>query len=847
MKIHVESVTHFGAPRELIFAAVQLNPPVLDEVSANKTFEWRAPDRAQREQDIENILNTLFSESFPKKPDIVVFSEYSVPKQVIDNGDLQILSDRQNAVIIAGSYFDIDKSSSSFRNNLCHIFIPKRPSPLVLCKATKSPKEEDSLLTSNDFPNIARLVWNLSEAASVSISVFLCRDYLMPFQVRSSKDESGQCLTERVSALDWDREGINIAVMNNLDPRLFEAAASFDVRETHGERKLVLLVNSANHHEKLATALLGASKEPDREADVAARLPSSMEGVLIVQTRLWDVAATRKTPDVKETYPISHWSAYSYSRTDSILRPIKKEQNLPQRRGIFHPAFLEAVQRDIVVEFIVAKSTQRVEQAFASGKIKHVTASHVRGIQDIMVRRYVERHMTKGSIPEKLTLPFCTLRDSEFDAAFDISPSSPALKLLIEPKNILKIRGAAVPRLSSAEWGAVHKNILEALDYGTRNREACEIAKGLPDGESIPKLFEPVFSLGYEQIIPIGKVFRNEIREEYVLVSSEDKLGNAATASLEIYINEHLIMDSKIRDIYRISKIEPYASRNPFQFLLRLKCSAFETDDILFAMQQWASNNEIRVGTRSYDLWRHIKRESIEGIVDTKMTESELALLLGVHAIESSASWNLDNQLREKTAEAWQRHMSDFARLGKLGADCQRHLSNFYCNVVLFNIDSPTLEKKRFLENAQQGWQQLFKYFENWSKSLLLDVLELSADSKNEAMGERLRAKLPRQTEAIPTKELLDPPKMFLRFYPELRGITGGNLFTTLRANAPRIQRARNLAAHGGNESAWVKFTRLNDSNWESQFDELEEHVFTLCKLLVEVWKEAIARKLSLE
>jgi hypothetical protein len=150
--------------------------------------------------------------------------------------------------------------------------------------------------------------------------------------------------------------------LNNRNSALFEGAAGLDVRDLHGKRKIVLIVNSSNQSGLLATALLCASKSPDREADVAAKLLPSDEGVLLLHARLWDVEGRHRFPDTSTSVPVSHWAPYSYTRIDGKLIPTKKEQRAPALRGIFHPAFLAALKKDLVLEFFVARSIHLVEK-----------------------------------------------------------------------------------------------------------------------------------------------------------------------------------------------------------------------------------------------------------------------------------------------------------------------------------------------------------------------------------------------------------------------------------------------------------------------------------------------------
>jgi hypothetical protein len=846
MQLHVEAISHIGPARDLIFAAVQLDPPALDPVTKNKTYEWKAPKRAARIDDIKNILAALFAPAFSKKPDIVIFPEYSVPEEAFNRIAFQEFANTHRAIIIAGSYFDIDDSKKTFRNNISKIFVPDRGEPLSICKASPSPREIDFLKTNPAMPNVARLLWSPPTMKPLSINIFLCRDYLTPFKHSEASKPEAPDTIEHVSLLDWMHEGINIAVLNNRDPTLFEAAAGFDVRMMHGMRKLVLVVNSSNESNLLATTLFGPSKDPNREADVAAKIASDEEGVLIVQTRLWNVKGSKDFPDTVESFPVSHWEALTYNRADGCLRPAKKEQPIPEKRRIFHPAFLAALRKDMLIEFYVAKSIQEVERAFDSNKIRHVTASHVRGIEDIVIRRYIDKRTTEGGIPEKLSLPFCYLTDKDFDRAFDTSSNASSLKILIDPKHIMKIRGVAVPPQSPEEWKATSEEILAAIDYGLEEKEALAFAKGIPSSTNIPKKFEPIFSLGTEEIVPIGKDHKNGIREVYVLVSSEGHEGSAATRPFMIYINDHLMKDKKVRDICQITKILPQKRQSPFEFLLRLKCTAFETDDVIYSMQKWAARNKVRVGTRTYDLWRHITRNSIDGIIDGRLTEAEQVFLAGLFSIDPEANWNLAGEIRERLAESALRHDAELRKLGRLGVEAGRHLKDFYYNLVLVNIDTPR-DKIRYVEDSQKAWTQLYKYFERWSKALLAHALKEPPTISNSALTSALLAKFSKELEKTPESVKNDPIRMFVRFYPICRPSAPVQLMNVAREANNLITPPRNYSSHGGNETEWSDFIRLNRDDWQAPLEQLEAKANLMCKLLVELSKELSANRIRFD
>jgi hypothetical protein len=186
VRIHIERLDHIEDVDELTFAAVQLAPPDLIEMTATNIFEWQPAKRAIRIHDIRNILNALRSLPLARKPDVVIFPEYSVPPSAFERDgldwiDFQKYSSEGNCIVIAGSYFDV-RPGKTFRNNLCHVFLPSKELPITISKAEASPQEKKILNTISDLPNAVRLLWKAPGQDIVSINVFLCRDYLSPFE-----------------------------------------------------------------------------------------------------------------------------------------------------------------------------------------------------------------------------------------------------------------------------------------------------------------------------------------------------------------------------------------------------------------------------------------------------------------------------------------------------------------------------------------------------------------------------------------------------------------------------------------------------------------------------------------
>ena len=151
MRVQIEPIDHLSDLKNLVFAAVQLSEPALKEVEKGThdkekklVFEWDVVEREKRIRAARDILAALFAPPTSRKPDVLVFSEYSLPPQAYVAGKgipFQELADEHRCIIIAGSYFDDDPDSDFFCNNLCPVYLPGRKEPVTICKAEPSERE----------------------------------------------------------------------------------------------------------------------------------------------------------------------------------------------------------------------------------------------------------------------------------------------------------------------------------------------------------------------------------------------------------------------------------------------------------------------------------------------------------------------------------------------------------------------------------------------------------------------------------------------------------------------------------------------------------------------------------
>jgi hypothetical protein len=829
--------------RSIVFAAVQFSEPSLSTIKSNSTLEWDPQQREQRVRDAKSVIEALFSGAAAKRPDVVVFAEYSLPAIVHRENYFHNVADKNRAIIVAGSHFQ-PTAVGEGGFDICKIYIPDETEPILICKARVSTpdKYNEFIKATDQFPNIARLILHPTDAPrSAAINVFLSSDFLAPFNEKVHSDHhQDSSKVDYISLLDWEREGINIAITNSYEPALFQGAALLDNSSLHGKPKLVLLVSSANDGQELATALFSPSTNSGTPGHVAAQLPPAMQGVLLIEANLWDVYD--KTEN-KIAYQVSH-RAYRYdAAAPDRLVEYRQESKSPGRRGIFHPALLVALQKYIVLEMFVARSTLEVNRAFLEGAIRHVNASHVRGIEDVLIKKYVADGTLIGTRIPGLSVPHSYLSAEGFRAAFEEGELIPHLKVLLEPRGTLKFRGKGIPPLNDDDWKKLCKSISRTAGRFGAIDEIISLAKRIPQDGGIDEKYRDIF-IGIEPITPVGTESANPVRESYLLISTKTAAGASSRERFRDYIRDRLIDDVRVRDIYAIADTymtpEPEGKRNKFEFLLRLKCTVFEADKILEGIYGWGESAGVQVGTRSYDVWKSILRDSLGSIGDRISTEG-LSLLSALLALSKDARWRLEPQLREKFAKAIERNAErlDGARTDE-AENLKQAMKDFYYNVCLHSICAKKPTDSRYQRDAKSCLTDLYGYVESGARELLTHALNVPSDSDIREIKKALGARIGKAAESQDTNLV----RLLGQYYTRLLDCDANDLASLIRDTLEQIAPLRNDWVHH-NQKKWSKAIFLPEENWELQFVELDKKIGIICNLIAETAKELDERGLS--
>lgn len=848
MRVHEQPISHIDGARHLNFVSVQLKAPVEDrdwDFDKNeKTWVWRPNPRTKRIKEVKDLVNFLLSSRSPRKPDVIVFPEYCVPREAHVQIDFQRLAVENNCILIPGSYFEDDDARAllhskgerppqAFRQNICHIYLPDS-NIITIGKIHEAPGEK-GLLPATGLPNIARLIWHPPGQQPVSISIFLCRDYLTPFcEETEPPTENANTIkkSRRISLLDWEREGINVVVMNNTKSELFQGAAGGDIRDLHGKRKAVLLSNAGQEGSDLGTALLVASPTRER-ADVAISILPKIEGMLFAEVRLWQVKAVKEQPDTKETFPVDYVASYSIDSTDPLdVSPVTSERAPSLYRGVWHPAFLEQRQLNIVLDFFVAKSTLvPISEAFDTYRIRHVKAAFVRGVQDLMIRRYTPKYLQEnGSVP--LSLPFSYIKDEEFDEVFDHKHFVPDLQVIIYPAKLLKYRGKQVPLKEWDRTLASINRIALRSDHALVE-SACALAREAElddDGElRASKDLKTIFSLGLEQCPPAEAESRGE-REYYVLVRAQRSTRDGAPSDefRKQIVLSYLLGHDRVMEISEIVSHPPQ-----FNYCIQMTATSGEVDEVLLSMHGWAHSNAIAFGTRTYELGRTLRRDAVSGIQYIDMEEFERDFLGQAKKLAGdiqAATW--DNEQRRTIAVVWDKGRDELAPLG----DCRDDISAFFVYVALYNFQRAGAESD-YLDGAGRAWIDLFQRLEQLSEQILVDVLCLRPSASIEEIAKAIEAKFPDKVKKNVEwyKIRTSSYRMVVGFYNDVVGTK--DRLAAFRRGAYQSAEIRNLLAHPRKDE-FAAFVTFAGQNWLEKFREIGAKSALLCGALVDIDQE---------
>lgn len=688
----------------------------------------------------------------PEVPAIIAFPEYSIPRQAHDG--LQDFADTHNCILVPGSYYEDREDDATYRNNVCIVYLPNQR-PIVIVKKNGFRDEQAALSVRNDMPSIVHLLGTNSHLPEFSITVAVCRDYLVPYE----RGSDGRF----ISLLDWQRPGLNLVVMCSSQMALFEARAAFDIRGLPGTRRITALCNCSGYGiEKrpvTGSAIFGPMENPDeRGGDVIESLRGDHEGILTTVVHLNnELARVELKPDKRVLLPIRR--AFKYNafferqangRMDVRFEEIKNSGQM--QRGVWHPAFLEYLERRIVMHLFPTRQYERVIEVINNKRIRGVTALAVEGKHDVLFRYY----KPGDSTPNLSESYYCTLTPREFADIFDVDQQ---LAIAIQPQDIIKFRSVPVVQKTDnlKEWEERFRKISALIPMnlahprrGDLLAKTAKLARDWDDpsvSAADRERLEPIFFENREITLPISsyETGRINLREKFILISAgtndQGKLGQFETQ----VILQWLLPMEEVRSIYRISK---NIDAIHFDYWVDIFAEPWKIAEIVLRISAIGNKMKLPTGTRTIEVLKFHATESIQGIhttdfgrtidlflYDTRKVDEDIASQASAEEFGRALTYLM------KCSDAWyQQHEAPEGSRAKSITD---KIRIFYTYLFWGNIAKQKEVRDDYLIKAGTAWGEMFQHLEAQFEGILRRHLGCSDKDDVWARSEYLLKRLP--------------------------------------------------------------------------------------------------------
>jgi predicted amidohydrolase len=742
---------------------------------------------------------------------IVAFPEYSLPKQF--HKDLQAFVDENNCVLIPGSYYEDDPNDELHRHNVCVIYQPGGD-PIRIAKKHGFRAEQKALADTDLLPNVVHLRGSNEAIGSFSVSVFICRDYLAPFGVVD---------TRHMSLLDMDAPGINLVVMCSSQMTLFEGRAALDLRGVAGPRRLVALCNCAGTGIEgqmvSGSAILGPRDEfVAANGDVIEALKGEGEGIIVADVRLdnREFARIELKPDKTVTVPVRNCHRISTTYREDGAGAIEvsfrtEKDSSAAERGVWHPAFLECIDRKIVIHLLTMKRTRAVQSALENDEIRHVSAMVVEGKHDLLLRYY----MTGGSSRKSfLDTNYTKLSQPRFDEYFDADKEA---LIVVEPRDMIKYRtvpiessnNAAGKRAWSERSQKIRKLIPPYFSHGRRRRIlrlASKLSKNWHDpnvSEADKRELAPIFFEAQEAAFATHAYERgtDPRRQKFILIALE---ASSKRHEFETKIIEQMLMPlAEVRSIYRIAA---EVDGQKFDYWVDVVAPPWRIAEIVIGIGSAANDIEVEAGTRTTEVLKYYLGDSVEGVHATDFG-SEIRLFLeetrNVNP-ELANDWLPNEDERDRTYEilsscskAWYEQTETIAGESASAELVSNQAKRFYAFFFWGNVARREL-RDDYLRQAGAAWNGIYQHMEKRFKEIVAAyVVPQSGEDLWGAARRRLAELKIDDTEirAIRTQPL-QQVFHFSRKDPSFPFLKGGDLTKTINAVKDGITPFRNDTAH---------------------------------------------------
>jgi hypothetical protein len=708
-------------------SSIGADPPelFLQQDAKGARFEWKRTsqikDRADR---FWSVLNSVRDTGlFGPALSLIAFPEYAVPKEA--HVGLQAYADESNCIVVPGSFYETDPTSDVAHNNVTCIYIPHAASPIKIVKRHGFQEEAEALAVSDKLPNIVHLIGGNKEVPKFSITVAICRDYLMPYKLTEQN--------QYTSVLDWANPGLNLVIMCSSQMSLFEGRGAFDVRGLPGARRITALCNVAGigieGKNVVGSAILGPRADPDSGVgDIIESLRGEEEGLIVGDLLLTnpELARVEWKPDKKVFVPVKRAEKFRINniedaagRTTITLTQI--EEPAPAERGVWHPAFLEHLDLRVVMELFTTRQYERLKDAIDHKKIKYVSAFAIEGKYDILIRYYTPARV-KPSFRETL---FSTLDKDEFDEIF--AEDEESAQIVIAPEHIIKFRTMPVRQKAQDKraWSRRRSAIEKLIPTNRANRRRrklleriCRLSRNWND----PKYSQPerdevsdVFFDSREQVPPISSydTGRTNLREKYVLISVGDPTKRREFET-EV-INKRLLPLPEVRSIYRIND---NIDGTHFDYWIDIFAEPWENAEIVLGIGSWGNDLNLPTGTRTMEVLKFHLLESVEGVHATDHGHEVHLFLADTRRIDEEI-WSVvsspdqarqDVQFLQTCSMGW--YDQQDAPEGPDADRLRRSVRQFYCYLFWGNVADDIRKRSDLLMRAGAAWHSIFQHVE---------------------------------------------------------------------------------------------------------------------------------------
>jgi hypothetical protein len=706
-------------------SSIKADPPELElqQDSKGSRYEWKhASQIHNRVSRFWSTLSAIRDKGlFGHGLTLIAFPEYAIPKEA--HAGLQSYVDQHNCIIVPGSFYETDQTSLLSKNNVCCIYAPNTTEPIQIVKQNGFQEEQDALVVSDRVPNVMHLIGENKIIPKFSISVAICRDYLVPYEIDSSQ--------RYVSLLDWANPGLNVVIMCSSQMSLFESRGAFDVRGLPGERRITALCNVAGvgieGRNVVGSAILGPRSDPDSGlGDIIESLRGEEEGIIVGDLLLNnpELARVEWKPDKKLFVPIKRTEKFRINdMRDLAGQPTIAltgiEEPAPVERGVWHPAFLEHLDLRIVIDLFITRQYEQMKEAIDHKQIKYVSAFSVEGKYDLLVRYYKSAH-TRSSFRDTL---FTTLTADQFGDIFGDENT----QIVIAPEDIIKYR--TIPVLQNYQdkraWSRRRTAIEQLIPTNRANRRRrkfleriSRLSRNWNDpryNQSDRDEVSAVFFESREQVPPISSydTGRTHLREKHILISIGE--ANKRREFESEIINKKLIPLHQVRSIYRINND---VDGTRFDYWVDVFAEPWEIAEIVLGIGSWGNKLKLPTGTRTMEVLKFHLMESVEGVhaidlghevylflADTRRIDEEIW-----SAVSSPDQARQDIQFLQTCSMGW--YDQQDAPEGQDAERLRRNVRSFYCYLFWGNVTDDPEKKSDLLLKAGAAWASIFQHVE---------------------------------------------------------------------------------------------------------------------------------------